>query len=99
MKRALYLFLSTCICISVNSQNTGETPYLVKSLAGQSIRNVEVSTSGGSISVSGSDAGEAKVEVFVNPNNGKDGITLSNDEIRQRLQSDYDLDISIHDNT
>src|SRR3954447_12208497 len=98
MKQALYLFLSTCMSISLIAQNTGKTPYLVKSLAGQSIKNVEVTTSGGSISVSG-DAGEAKVEVYVNPNNGKDGQTLSNDEIRQRLEADYNLDISVHDNT
>src|SRR6059058_2161141 len=98
MKQAFYLFVSSCLSISLIAQNTGKTPYLVKSLAGQSIKNVQVTTSGGSISVSG-DAGEAKVEVYVNPNNAKDGLTLTNDEIRQRLESDYDLNISVHDNT
>jgi Putative adhesin len=100
MKKLFYSLLFASISITASAQNiNNREPYLVKSLAGESIKNVQVTTSGGSISVSGGSAAGAKVEVYVTPNNMKDGIMLSKEEIRQRLEANYDLNISVHDNT
>jgi DUF4097 and DUF4098 domain-containing protein YvlB len=100
MKRIFYSLLFASISVTISAQNIfNKEPYMVKSLAGESIKNVEVTTSGGSISVSGEHTADPKVEVYVSPNNMKDGITLSKDEIRQRLETNYDLNVSVHDNT
>jgi hypothetical protein len=100
MKKSFYLLLFSAFSITISAQNAGnKEPYLVKSLANESIKKVEVMTSGGSISVSGTAASEARVEVYVNTNNMKDGVMMSKAEIKQRLEADYDLNISVHDNT
>ena len=65
---------------------------MTKSLSGAAIKDVFVSTSGGSISVSGA-AGEApRVEVYIQGNNviGK----ISKEEIEKRLQN-YDLSVTV----
>ncbi|MEJ7680668.1 MAG: hypothetical protein WKG06_23000 [Segetibacter sp.] len=86
------------ITISVNAQSeTGKEPYLTKSFANESINSVEVKTSGGSISVEGVNASEARVEVFVNPNNSSDNI--SKEDIKRRLEENYDLNVSLSNNT
>lgn len=85
------------LTISANAQtNTGEKPYLSKSLANETINDVEVKTSGGSISVTGSDASEARVEVYVNPNNRPHD--LSKEDMKRRLEEDYDLNVSYSNN-
>jgi len=68
MKHFLFLLLAG-VSLGVYGQTGKGEPYLVKSLSGESIKNVEVKTSGGSISVSGATAGESRVEVYVNANN------------------------------
>lgn len=74
-----------------------KTPFLVKSFDKAQVRQVLAETSGGSIHVSGSDAGEIKVEVYIQANNGR--ITgLSKEEIQKRLDEDYELNISVTDN-
>ncbi len=86
------------ISISVNAQSeTSKEPYLTKSFTDASINNVEVKTSGGSISVEGVNASEARVEVFVNPNNSSDNI--SKEDIKRRLEENYDLNVSLSNNT
>lgn len=81
-----------CWCGAVLAQDWNKTPYDTKSLAGSAINNVFVSTSGGSILVSG-DAGQSpRIEVYIHGNNN---ANLSRDEIRKRLEDDYDLEISV----
>jgi uncharacterized protein YggU (UPF0235/DUF167 family) len=75
------------------AQEKNQTPYLTKSLANESISNVEVKTSGGSISVAGVAASEARVEVYVNANNNN-GKEISKEEIQERLEN-YDLNITV----
>jgi hypothetical protein len=74
-----------------------EEPYQTKSLANESIKNIKVETSGGSISVTGGSNSEAKIEVYVRANNGRDN-TLTKDEIKKRLEEYYDLTISVSSN-
>jgi DUF4097 and DUF4098 domain-containing protein YvlB len=80
-----------------NAQNkTEKEPYLVKSLSGDNINMVEVQTSGGQISVSASNSGDARVEVFINYPDSRREFTK--EEIRKRLEEKYNLDISVSGN-
>lgn len=92
-----YLFLTALICFSflVQAQKGKQEPYLTRSLANEGIKNVEVETSGGSISVTGVNASEARIEVYVNKNNNRDNESLSKEEIKSRLDEGYDLTISV----
>lgn len=94
MKKYFILLLIAVVCaITATAQNSNtEAPYMTKVFAGASIRNIEVSTAGGSISVTGGDAATQRVEVYVNGNNGR---KLSNDEIQQVLNQYYDLNIEL----
>ena len=94
MKKFFLLTLITALSFSVIAQD--KTPYMTKSLSGESVKSTEVQTSGGSISVTGvSAAAETKVEVYISGNNGKNEI--SKEEIAQRLEK-YDLNVSVSNN-
>ena len=98
MKKILSLLMLAGIAVSVNAQNkSGEAPYMTKSFAITSIKDVDVKTSGGSISVEGVSASEARVEVYINANNSSDD--LSKEEIKRRLEENYTLDVSLSNNT
>jgi hypothetical protein len=66
-------------------------PYMVKSLSGEAITDAKLQASGGSISITGVQASEARLEVFVTPNNNEN---LSKEEIKQRLDEYYTINIS-----
>jgi hypothetical protein len=74
-----------------------EEPYQTKSLANEAVKNVKVETSGGSISVTGGNNSDARIEVYVRANNSRDN-QLSKDEIQKRLDEDYVLTISVSNN-
>lgn len=92
MKTYILILFITCQAIVASAQDN-KTPYLTKSLSGDAIKHVFVSTSGGSITVSGASGQQPRVEVYVTGNNG---LTPSNDEIKKRLADDYSLDISVN---
>jgi len=97
MKKYLLFLLLSVAWFAVKAQfNNGKEPYMTKSLNNESIKDVEVETSGGSISVSGGPASEARVEVYITGNNGKNN--LSKDEIKARLDELYDLNVSVANN-
>ena len=87
----MLLFLLMCAGLCTQAQEN-KTPYLTKSLAGAGIKSVYVSTSGGSITVSGGSGQEPRVEVYITGNNG---FTPSNEEIKKRLDEDYTLEINV----
>src|SRR2546423_9643646 len=88
------LLLALMVPFWVTAQNSSDNePYLTKSL-GASIKNVEASTSGGSIFVSGG-ASDPRIEVYISGNNN---TTLSKEEIKQRLAELYDFNVSVSDN-
>lgn len=93
MKNFLLILLFAATTFSVSAQKTEKTPYLTKSLSGESVKNVKVETSGGSISVTGVSASEARLEVYISGNNSKD--ELSKEEIESRLKELYTLDITV----
>src|ERR1700746_697732 len=97
MKKYFLLFLLSALQLSIVAQfNSEKEPLMTKSLGKESIKNVETQTSGGSISVSGVAASEARIEVYVSPNNNKNN--LSKEEIQKRLDELYDLNISVANN-
>src|SRR5437762_6366687 len=94
MKNICSLLLVLVFAVSVNAQfNAGKTPFITKSLSADNIKNILSETSGGSISVTGVNASEAKIEVYVAPNNYRKN-DLSETEIRERMTNDYKLTIS-----
>jgi hypothetical protein len=70
-------------------------PFLTKPLTNETIKMVEAQTSGGSISITGVSS-DARIEVYIAPNNRKDD--LNKDEIQKRLDEKYDLNVSVVNN-
>ena len=97
MKKYFLIVLATLVSLSSMAQSkVDKEPFLTKSLKNESFTNAQVRTSGGSISVTGVEASEARVEVYIYPNNNKND--LSKEEIQQRLNEKYNLDISVVNN-
>jgi hypothetical protein len=90
MKKFLF-FLVLASPVYLASAQDYKTPYLIKSLASDNVKNVFVNTSGGSISVKGGE--EPRIEVYIVGNNNQN---LSKEEITKRLQEDYTLDITVN---
>ena len=97
MKKYLSLLLFAVLNVLMVNAQTNQEPFMMKSLSNESIRNVEAQTSGGSIAVSGVNAGESRIEVYVKPNN-QDSDALSKEEIQKRLNEDYSMNISVKNN-
>ncbi|MDO6435000.1 DUF4097 family beta strand repeat-containing protein [Flavitalea sp. BT771] len=96
MKKLSLLILSglQILAVAAQSPSGGTRPYLQKSLAGLSIREVTAETSGGNIYVSGVPDAEARVEVYVRGNHGEE---LSGEDARRRLEEQFDLTVSTDD--
>jgi hypothetical protein len=93
MKSYLILFIAACWSVTAVAQDDNDrTPYLTKSLANDAITNVMVRTSAGGISVSGRSGEAPRIEVYVRDNHGH---TLTNDEIKKRLDQDYIMNVSV----
>ena len=98
MKKYFFLLLLVNICFAVNAQNKSDKePYLTKSFSGESINKVMAETSGGNISVTGVEPSESRMEVFVTQNNNRKN-SLTDDELKSRVNGDYDLDVSVKNN-
>jgi len=92
MKQMLVFLLATTITYTLQAQD--DAPYLTKSLKDAAIEQVQAETSGGNISITGG-TGEAKIEVYVRPNNGRN--QLSKEEIEKRIAEDYEFSIGTAD--
>lgn len=93
MKTYLLLFVLACSAVVATAQDNDNTPpYLTKSLANNAINSVVVNTSAGGINVSGRSGEAPRVEVYIKGNNGRQ---LSKEEIKKRLDEDYDLSVSV----
>src|SRR5687768_13406074 len=94
--RKLFILIALATQVTlVQAQNNNKEPYLTRSLSNDVIKEVEARTSGGSIAVSGVPASEARIEVYVSGNNNQN---LSKEEIKQRLEELYSLDIAVANN-
>lgn len=92
MKKYSLILLTVCF-YQLSFPQSNDVPFLTRSFAIESIKNVEATTSGGNITVSTVSAGQAKIEVFVWSSNRKNS-PLSKEEIQKKLDEDYDLTIS-----
>jgi len=98
MRKMIFYVLFASLTVSVNAQfNAEKTPMITKSLSGDNIKSILAETSGGNISVTGVSASQAKIEVYVVPNNYKKNA-LSESEIKQRMSSDYDVVVETKNN-
>lgn len=95
--KKFFLALTVMSSVFFVQAQTKDEPYQTKSLANESIQNVKVETSGGSIEVTGGSSADARIEVYIRGNNGRDN-PLSKEEIAKRLAEDYDLTISVSNN-
>lgn len=96
MKKFAFLLAVIAQAVTLFAQNQNEKePYMTRSLSADAIKNVEARTSGGSISVSGVAPAEARIEVYVSGNNN---AKLTKEEIKQRLDELYTLDVSVANN-
>lgn len=89
MKKIIFLLLLAVQSLLVIAQDD-KNLYSTTSLK-QVVKEVEVQTSGGSINVSGV-ASNPRIEVYIRGNNNKE---LSKEEIKQRLDELYTLDIDV----
>jgi len=69
-------------------QRRDDKPYLTKSFPATGLRNVRVQTSGGGIAVKGQSSGDARVEMYVRSNGGRD---MSAADIKAKLEKDYEI--------
>jgi hypothetical protein len=96
MKNCFLLLLIACQGYVVLAQDIEKKiPYETKSLANTIIKNVIVKTSGGSISLSGATGQAPRVETYITGNNGHE---LTKEEIKTRLDKDYDLEVLVSNN-
>lgn len=93
-----FLAVALLLTSPVLAQNRDQTPYLTKTFATNGLTTVRVETSGGSIAVEGDHAGEAKVEVYVQPNNWNGSRNLSQAELDERL-ANYVITVETQGNT
>jgi hypothetical protein len=93
MKKYFLLFLlAGQTVVALAQSDDSKTLYLTKSLSVDAINSVIVNTSAGGIEVSGRAGQEPRVEVYISGNNGR---ALSKDEIKKRLDEDYDLSVTV----
>jgi hypothetical protein len=95
MKKFFLILLLVLPALLVMAQDN-KVPYETKSLSSETIKNVELQTSGGGLSVSASTASEARIEVYITGNNGRN--ELSKEDIKTRLEEKYDLEIKVSGN-
>ncbi len=96
-KYFLFLIFIGCTII-VNAQwNHDKDPFMTKSLSAESIKNIQMETTGGNITVTAVNTSEARLEVYVQPNNSRTN-TITKEEMQKRLDEDYDLTISVSNN-
>lgn len=95
MRKQIFFFVSIVMGLSVSAQfDARKTPLLTKSLSSDNVKSVIAETSGGSITVTGVEASEAKIEVYVVPNNYKEN-NFTEAEIRQKMEAEYNLTVSV----
>ena len=91
MKKIANLLFVILLTVAIHVQSQDREPYISKSFSNESVKEVYARTSGGSVDVEGG-SNQARVEVYIQGNNGR---SLSKDEIKERLEEDYKLEITV----
>ena len=90
IKQLLTFVLSALCYVSACAQGDNDKPYVTKNFNGSSLKELQVETSGGSISVLGGQSDGFKVEMYIRSNGWNGNKELSKEEIEDRLE-DYDI--------
>src|SRR5690606_27645712 len=88
--------ISDMVSHVTEEQNSDAILLTSKTYPVASIKALKVATSGGSIQVSGDASREAVVQMYVRPNNNK---RLSQDEIEEIIERDYEISSGEHTGT
>lgn len=98
MKKIVFAFVLIASSFLAQAQfNAQKDPYLVHSLSNEKFGKMDITTSHGNISVSKVPASEARVEVYIRGNGNERDQRISKEEIQQRLDQYYELEIAVHD--
>ncbi len=84
-----FLFVS----FIATAQKDEKSPYMVKTFTASAIKNLKMNTSGGGLSVVGTTEPEARIEVYVQPNQNRDNI-ISKEDLEERLKN-YEINITL----
>jgi DUF4097 and DUF4098 domain-containing protein YvlB len=95
-KYILSLIAIVHVSLSMAQEWNPKDPFQTKSLAKDIIKNIEVETSGGNITVIATTAADPRIEVYVSPGNSRDRLTK--EELTARLNN-YELNVDVKDNT
>ncbi|MEO7767450.1 MAG: hypothetical protein ABIS01_08495 [Ferruginibacter sp.] len=95
MKKVILIFLISCTIGTLSAQGDRQEVFLTKSLPAESIKQVEVETSGGNISVERVSAGNSRVDVFVWPSSGRNRGEVSKEALQKKLDELYNLTIDV----
>ena len=91
MKKIFLILMISCTASTLFAQYNSKEPFLTKSLASDAIKDVEVETSGGNISVESVAAGQERVEMYIWPSNRNNGASVSKEAIQKTLDEYYNL--------
>jgi DUF4097 and DUF4098 domain-containing protein YvlB len=91
MKKIVLLLMGGLGVVALQAQ-TSHDAFLAKTFPAAGIKAVESETSGGNVSVYGQATGDARVEMYVQRDNGW-GSGMSKEEIQKRLDEQYDITI------
>jgi len=89
MKKLFVVCISVLLNANLFANDQQKDPFLTRSFPASSIKTVEATTSGGSITVSGNTATEAVVEVYVSRDK------WSAEKIKETLDENYTLEIKV----
>lgn len=84
------IFLFIALSFGAGNLFAQNEAYYIKFFEGQTLKEVELITAGGSLSVYGGSEEKHRIEVYIKANNGR---TLSKAEIEERLKEGYELTI------
>jgi hypothetical protein len=94
--RSMFSFLLVITAVLAQAQDSHKgVLYLKKTLSADAINQVEAKTSGGGIEVTGVNAAEARIEVYVNKNGHGN---YSKEEIQKMIESDYEFSVTVSGN-
>lgn len=94
MKKIALAIVFAALCFVSNAQpGSPKDLYLTKSLKDASFNKINAETSHGNIHVSATSASDSRVEVYVRAN--YNGRNLSKEEIQNKLDEYYSIDISV----
>ncbi len=101
MKKLRVLFVSVLLIANLFTavaKKQQRAPYMTRTFPASSIKSLEVSTSGGSITVNGNAGSEAVVEVYVNRNGRLNKqMKRMNEQIIQVLEENYAIELKVED--